>query len=151
MLAGDEACGACGADRILKREVQVRDLVGLNKARRWILWIGIWYMVSGLLMIAVVGHQMTGAGKVALLGIHASLLLIHLGLYVWAARAPLAAAVVALLLFLVLQLGNAVFDPSTLAKGIAIKILFLAVLVKAIRAGAEIQRQWSGNSGPSNG
>jgi hypothetical protein len=70
---------------------------------------------------------------------------------VWAARAPLAAAVVALLLFLVLQLGNAVFDPSTLAKGIAIKILFLAVLVKAIRAGAEIQRQWSGNSGPSNG
>ncbi len=54
--------------------------------------------------------------------------------------APLAAAVVSLVLFLTLHLANAVLEPSSIYKGMIVKVLFIVVLVKAIQAGYEIHR-----------
>ncbi|MBE7450653.1 MAG: hypothetical protein HS111_17660 [Kofleriaceae bacterium] len=76
-----------------------------------------------------------GEGRVLLLGTHLGLFVVHVGLYVWARVAPLAAAVVSLVLFLTLHLANAALEPSSIYKGAIVKVLFIVVLVKAIQAG----------------
>jgi len=56
------------------------------------------------------------------------------GLWVWARRAPLPAIACALALFVVVQLVSAVVDPSSIVKGILIKLIALAALGKGLKA-----------------
>ncbi|MCA9652189.1 MAG: zinc ribbon domain-containing protein [Myxococcales bacterium] len=60
---------------------------------------------------------------------------IFFGLAVWAKRNPFAAAVVGLVAFLSLVLANLAVDPSTLTNGIVIKVIAIAILLKAVRDG----------------
>lgn len=140
MAAAERFCPACGADRDLEIQIEALERTKLASARKWILGIGIWYLVSGLIMLAIVKDQLTPEGRVLLLGTHLGLFIVHVGLYVWARVAPLAAAVVSLVLFLTLHLANAVLEPSSIYKGMIVKVLFIVVLVKAIQAGYEIHR-----------
>ena len=140
MAHADRFCPACGADREIELQVEALERTKLASARKWILGIGVWYLVSGLVMLMIMRDQLTPDGQKLLMGTHAGLFVIHVGLYLWARRAPLAAAVVALVLFLTLHIANAVLDPSQIYKGVLIKVLFVVVLVKAIQAGYEIHR-----------
>ncbi len=140
LAAAERFCPACGADRDLEIQIEALERTKLASARKWILGIGIWYLVSGLIMLAIVKDQLTPEGRVLLLGTHLGLFIVHVGLYVWARVAPLAAAVVSLVLFLTLHLANAVLEPSSIYKGMIVKVLFIVVLVKAIQAGYEIHR-----------
>lgn len=140
LAAAERFCPACGADRDLEIQIEALERTKLASARKWILGIGIWYLVSGLIMLAIVKDQLTPEGRVLLLGTHLGLFVVHVGLYVWARVAPLAAAVVSLVLFLTLHLANAVLEPSSIYKGMIVKVLFIVVLVKAIQAGYEIHR-----------
>ena len=140
LAAAERFCPACGADRDLEIQIEALERTKLASARKWILGIGIWYLVSGLIMLAIVKDQLTPEGRVFLLGTHLGLFAVHVGLYVWARIAPLAAAVVSLVLFLTLHLANAVLEPSSIYKGMIVKVLFVVVLVKAIQAGYEIHR-----------
>jgi hypothetical protein len=62
------------------------------------------------------------------------------GLWLWSRFQPFAAAIVGLVLFVSLWLLNIVVDPTQIYKGIIIKIIIVAVLVKAIQAGAEYRK-----------
>lgn len=75
-----------------------------------------------------------------LLIVNIALSVIYFGLWFWAKTKPYAAALVALLLFLTVIVISAVWEPSTLAQGILIKILFIAALAKAVMAGREERR-----------
>lgn len=75
-----------------------------------------------------------------LLIVNISLSVIYFGLWFWAKKNPYAAALVALLLFLTVIVISAVYEPSTLAQGVLVKILFIAALVKAVTAGREERR-----------
>ena len=88
-------------------------------------------MADGMYSSEEVTFQLVAAGV---------LCLVHIGLWWWAKTAPFAAAVVALVLFVTLQLVQAVIDPSTLARGVIIKVFFLVALVQAVMAGVEVQR-----------
>jgi hypothetical protein len=55
-------------------------------------------------------------------------------LWIWARRSPLPAIACALALFVVVHLVSAVVDPSTILKGIIIKVLALAALGKGLKA-----------------
>jgi hypothetical protein len=140
LAAAERFCPACGADRDVEIQIEALERTKLTAARRWIFGIGCWYLVSGLFMLVILGDQLTPQGRNLLLGTHAGLFVLHLGLYAWARIAPLAAAVVALILFLTLHIANGVLEPSSIYKGILIKVLFVVVLVKAIQAGYEIHR-----------
>jgi hypothetical protein len=61
---------------------------------------------------------------------------IFFALYFWAKRSPYPAAIVGLLFFITVHLLDALVDPTALVRGILLKIIFIAILVKAIRAGA---------------
>ena len=66
-------------------------------------------------------------------------------LWFWARRAPLPAIACALALFVVVQVVSAVLDPSSIYKGIIVKLLALAALGKGLKAAlaarAAMQRQ----------
>lgn len=140
MAAAERFCPACGADRDVEIQIEALERTKLASARKWIFGIGVWYLVSGLVLTMIMHDQLTSEGRKLLLGTHGGLFVIHVGLWWWAKKAPLAAAVVSLILFISLHVANAVMDPSQIYKGIVIKVLFVAVLVKAIQAGYEIHR-----------
>lgn len=60
---------------------------------------------------------------------------IFFALYFWARRNPYPAAIVGLLFFITVHLLDALADPAALFRGLIVKIVFIAILVKAIRAG----------------
>ena len=62
------------------------------------------------------------------------------GLYFWARRNPLPAAIVGLTLFVTLHLIDAIADPTQLARGIIMKVIIVAMLVQAIQAGVKYKR-----------
>ncbi len=62
------------------------------------------------------------------------LALIMLGLYFWARKSPLPALITALCVYLALWVMNAVLDPTTIAQGLLLKVIFIALLVSGIKA-----------------
>ncbi len=141
MTAREQYCPSCGADREVEWKVAGLEMTKLASARKWILGIGVWYLISGAIMLLVLRKQLaTDEARNLVLVTSAGLFVIHVGLYFWAKTAPLAAAVVSLLLFVTLHTANAALDPSTIWKGLVIKVAFILVLYKAIQAGLEIHR-----------
>lgn len=62
------------------------------------------------------------------------------GLFFWARRNPLPAAIVGLVLYVSLQLLDAVADPASIMRGILIKLIIIFMLVRAIQAGLEYRK-----------
>jgi hypothetical protein len=58
-------------------------------------------------------------------------------LWVWAKRAPLPAIACAFALFLVVHVGSAMVDPSSIPKGMIIKIFAIVALGKGLKAALE--------------
>jgi hypothetical protein len=75
-----------------------------------------------------------------LLVVNIGLAFVYFGMWIWAKRNALAATVTALLLFITVIGVNAVYEPSSLAQGIIVKIFFIAALAKAISAAQEERR-----------
>ena len=65
---------------------------------------------------------------------HYVLAAIMLGLFFWARRAPLPAMVTALGVYLVVQVLSAVLDPTSIFKGIIIKVFFILALIAGMKA-----------------
>lgn len=140
MAVSDRFCPACGANTEVELHIQAFHQPALESARKWILAVGIIYVVSALLVTAMAGDMMLDEDRNFLFGVSLALCAIHVGLWQWAKTAPFPAAVVALVLFITVQLINAVLDPSSLYKGIIIKVLFLVALIKAVQAGSQANR-----------
>jgi hypothetical protein len=141
MGARERYCPSCGADREVEWKVAGLEMTKLAQARNWILGIGVWYVISGAILYLIMRQQLASdADRNMLLGTTAVLFVLHVGLYFWAKTAPLAAAVAALLLFVTVHVANAAMDPSTIYKGMVIKVAFILILAKAIQAGLEIHR-----------
>lgn len=112
----------------------------LKKARTMILVVGILYAVSGIIYYFLLEGKIDPRLLNIILAINLVLCVIHIGLWIWAKKAPLAASVVALVLFVTLHLVNAIRDPSSIHMGIIIKVIFIVLLVQGIRAGLETRR-----------
>lgn len=138
--ANERFCGACGYDTYKDDRIATELEPKLAKARGWILAVGIIYVVSTGLQVAMAGGRLDSEAVTLSFVIAGALCLVHIGLWWWAKTAPFAAAVVALVMFVTLQLVQAVIDPSSLTSGIIIKGFFLVALIQAVMAGLEVQR-----------
>lgn len=136
----DRFCSACGADPQVELEIAAFHGPALESARKWILAVGIIYVVSVIFTTAIAGISFTDPAVRMVMGTALALCAIHIGLWVWAKTAPFPAAVVALVLFITVQVFSAVVEPSTMYKGLLIKVLFLVALIRAVKAGSEAQR-----------
>jgi hypothetical protein len=67
-------------------------------------------------------------------GLNLALAVMMGGLWLWARRAPLPALACALALYVVVLVGSALYDPSTIAQGILVKVVAIGALVKGLRA-----------------
>jgi len=56
------------------------------------------------------------------------------GLWVWAKRAPLPAIACAFALFIVVHVGSALADPTSIPKGIIVKVIAIVVLTKGLKS-----------------
>ena len=65
---------------------------------------------------------------------------VYWALWWWSRRNPLPAAIVGLVIFLTVWFIDAMFDPGQILRGILIRIIIVAVLIKAIQAGAQHRR-----------
>ena len=140
MSPDEQFCQACGANRDVELQVSMLEAMHLDKARKWILGIGIWYLVSGLILVAIQADRLTPQARNLNLAVYGGLCLAHIGLWMWAKKAVFPAALVALVLFVTLQIASMALDPSNIYKGIVIKVIFVVILVKAVQAGYEVHK-----------
>jgi hypothetical protein len=70
------------------------------------------------------------------MSIDVGILAIFVGLAIWASKRPLPAAIIGLVLYVAIHGTLAVLNPSTIAKGILLKMAIVLALAKAIQAGS---------------
>jgi hypothetical protein len=136
--SGSKFCAQCSAP-LKDFEFDLLHAPALRKARSWIGWVAVLYLVGGL-FVAGITWSSDPATAIAVLVINSVLAATQGGLWWWAKRATFAAAVTSLALYITVILVEAVVDPMTLMQGWLIKIIFITVLVKAIKAGLVVRR-----------
>jgi hypothetical protein len=67
-------------------------------------------------------------------GINYLLAAIMVGLFIWARRAAFPAILTAFCVYVVVQVGNAMVDPSTIGKGLLLKGIVIIILLAGLRA-----------------
>lgn len=105
----------------------------VKKARTAFLVVGVLQVVGGLIAGATAPAGEGAFFLVAELVVAA----LFFGLAWWCSYQPFAAAIVGLFLFTGLHLTAAVLDPSSIYKGIIVKVIVIVMLVRAVKAGFE--------------
>ncbi len=108
----------------------------VKKARTAFIVVAVLQVVAGFLGSAMAGPDEAGLILVSEL----ILATVFFGLAFWASKQPFAAAIVGLFLYAGLHLLAAIGDPSTIYKGIIIKVIVVGMLVRAIKAGFEYRQ-----------
>ncbi|MEZ4444934.1 MAG: hypothetical protein R3B72_38025 [Polyangiaceae bacterium] len=149
-VGGQEACRACGdalavdakfcdgcGARVLSDEEHYELTQRLEpqmaKGRTWIGAIAILYVLGGVVLYLM-------NEEISVLVVNFVLAAIQAGLWLWSKRSLLPAAITALVLYVSIQLLNAVLEPESIARGMLVKVLFLLALGRAIQAGLEARR-----------
>lgn len=145
MPATERFCESCGLDREAYLAGHALSEPAFASARWWILAVAVLMSVGTLIVYMQLGELAQQspdieALRLTLIAPMAAITLCYFGLWLWSMKQPLAAAVVALVLFVVLQIVNAILDPSTLLQGLIVKAIVIGVLVGAVRAGLQAQR-----------
>jgi hypothetical protein len=75
-----------------------------------------------------------------LLATNVALSLLYVGLWVWAKKNALGAALVAIIVYATVIVGSAIFDPRTIAQGIIVKVIIISALVSAVSSAYKFRR-----------
>ncbi len=121
----DKFCGACGHEMPPPEHHFHKKHV--NAAMHAIIWLAILFAVVGMLMYYTSHEKSELAVYLILSGIMAALAF-------WSRKAPLPAVLVATAIYFALIVLDAIYDPKTLAQGMLVKILFIILLVRGIKA-----------------
>lgn len=134
----------------------------LNSARTTLIVIGVLSLIVNLVLMAMIPgqlrdelqkngqalnpEQMAIATNVAMAiqGMFAFLGLVFILCGVLVKRFPIACTVTALVLYILSALVTAAFDPTTLARGLIIKIVIVVALFKAVQAAFAYQKEMQG-------
>jgi hypothetical protein len=118
-------CEACGKslERLREADDAIENML-LSEARK-----GAWALgfVAVIQLVAVLIYGADNWALWAIAGFFAALA-------VWALKAPLVASIVGMAGFILLHAAEAFVDPTSIYKGILMKIVVVAVLVGAIRS-----------------
>jgi len=114
----------------------------LKKAAGALLAVAILQCVFGTVLV-LASSSLDDTADVPLAATYASVLVlgaVFFALYIWARRNPLPAAICGLVVFVTLHLIDALVDPTTIVRGIIIKVIIIVVLARAISAGVRYRR-----------
>ena len=135
---GTRFCSGCGAP-VDNDEYDVLIAPDLKKAHTTMLALAALYAFAGLLGGALQWED-TRVVAGSIIVINLALAALHLSLGKWARRAPFAASLVALALYVTVHVMDAIGDPASLWNGIVIKVIVIAALVRSIKAGLAVRR-----------
>ena len=111
-----------------------------KKAAGALLAVAILQTVVGAIVLVALGNTvpapLRNAAMVQVFGIAA----VFFGLYAWARKQPLPAAIVGLIVYVTLNLIYGIMNPETLVQGIIVKLIIIGVLVSAIQAGVKYRQ-----------
>lgn len=122
---GAQFCESCGKSLASLQEADdaIEGML-LKEARKGVWALGI------VALIQAGGAIIMDASNPILWGIAG----VFAALAVWALKAPLVASVLGLVVFALMHLAEAVVDPTSLMRGIIMKVVVVVVLVGAIRS-----------------
>ena len=109
----------------------------LRRARGWILAVGILMFVFDTIIIQVIGaDQYSSAMKTQALFIDLGVLAFFVALWAFAKKYPKPCCLLALIGYWAIQIAVLVIsgDPTTIYKGILIKVLFTVALVRGLKS-----------------
>jgi len=115
----------------------------VKSGRGWILAVSVLQLLSATLVYVASRNVDEPASTRTLMFtsiVVAVLGLIFFGLWIWARRAPFAAAVSALSLYVSFIALDVVVDPSQLARGIIVKMLIIAGLSQAVKSSYALKK-----------
>ena len=88
----------------------------------------------------VSGYQFGGNTGWIVFGVTASIAIIFLGLGLWTRKKPFLAILIALILYAGLLITDLVLQPSTILKGLLVKVFIIAYLVRGLIKAREAER-----------
>jgi hypothetical protein len=154
-----QLCGSCGkfvtarsggpritnektlATTITGQTLQSEELAKTTKtAAGALLAVAILQTLGAAVVFFLLAPNASAAEKGALYATAIITMILSLGFYglaFWARKQPLIPAIVGTSVLCFVWLLDIIFDPASIARGIFIKILILAVLVRAIQAGLQ--------------
>ncbi len=119
----------------------------MKSARGALLAVAIIQVVVGFILYAALAGEagkpnslMTQADLNIMLVVILVIGAIYFGLWAWAKSAPFPAALTGLILYITIWFAEILMDPAAILQGILIKIIIIAVLVKAVQAGLEYRK-----------
>jgi hypothetical protein len=68
------------------------------------------------------------------LGLNLFLAAVMLGLWIWSKRALLPAIITALAVYVTVMVASALYDPSTLAQGVIMKVIIIVALARGVQS-----------------
>lgn len=111
-----------------------------KKAAGALLAVGILQLVFGTCILAMGKQMFANVEPGQLVMVLASVYgmgVLYFGLFFWARRSPFPAAIVGLVIYVTMVLLDVLADPTSIWRGIIVKIIIILVLARAISAGAE--------------
>jgi len=127
-------------DAGLKDAKKIELTAELRKARGWILAVGLIMFTMDMIMIyAVYGDRLPQVWKNKLTMYDAIILGYFVALWWFAQYKPKLCCILALVGFWGLHLYLASIDPSSLAKGIILKILFTVALINGLKSASRAE------------
>ena len=113
-----------------------------KKASTALIIVAILQTLGAILIYFVVENTRGQAPEInhIVTGVVAAVAIGFWGLWWWSRSNPLPAAITGLVVFVTLHLVEAVMDPTSIIRGILIKIIVIVLLVSAIQAGIKYRR-----------
>lgn len=104
----------------------------LRRARRWLMAVGVLTVLGGVVVYSTTSARAEAAARAALI---TNVLLggFYVGMWAWAKKNLVGATATALTVFVAVNVINVAVEPSSLMRGMIMKILFFAALVSCLR------------------
>jgi hypothetical protein len=112
----------------------------VNTAGKTLYWLAGMTTVWGFIMYFITSRDRTDETVGTILIINLILAAMYLGLGLWSRTRPVTALISGFVLYLIVQVLSCIGDPSYIAKGIIIKIIFIGYFIKGIKAAMEAER-----------
>lgn len=109
--------------------------------RGYILALACLQAVAALVYFAMAGDAKPRHEAIATLVVMMALAAVFFGLWLWSKKAPFAALLTTLIVFVTFHLVDAVIDPLSLLRGILIKIVILTGLITALKKAYVAKRE----------
>lgn len=138
-IIADSALAGTAAGAVLQSQALGKQV---KKAAQALLVVAVIQSLGAIVFTLMMSHAPAARQAQSLPGLVVLYVIASLfwALYIWACWQPLPAAITGIIFFVSLHLLDAMINPASLASGIIIKVMVIAMFIKAIDAGLKCRK-----------